>query len=135
MPSADPAVVERVGMVARGQSGLELLLLFGSRARGDASERSDWDFGYVARPDFDPLELSARLVEVLGTDRVDLADLNRAGALVRFRAARDGLVVFAANDEAYPRFWLDAVSFWCDAGPSLRRATRASLPGCLGERS
>ena len=34
--------------------GLTLLILFGSRARGDSQPASDWDFGYIASPEFDP---------------------------------------------------------------------------------
>jgi len=35
----------------------ELLVLFGSRARGEARHGSDWDFGYLADKRFDPLDL------------------------------------------------------------------------------
>ena len=28
--------------------------------------------------------------------------------------------MFAADAAAFERFWLEAVSFWCDAGPLLR---------------
>ena len=59
--------------------GLDLLVLFGSRARGDFRADSDWDFGYMAGPDFDPLALAADLGRVLASDRIDLADLQRAG--------------------------------------------------------
>jgi predicted nucleotidyltransferase len=57
---------------ARATPGLELLLLFGSRARGDAHAASDWDFGYIASPEVDSPGLLARIVEAVGSDRVDL---------------------------------------------------------------
>jgi hypothetical protein len=99
---------------------MRLLLLFGSRARGDATARSDWDLGYLAKRDFDAAEFLAQVVEVLGTDRIDLVDLARAGGQLRFRAAQNGRVVYAADQAVYPQFWLEAVSFWCDAAPVLQ---------------
>lgn len=99
---------------------LALVVLFGSRARTDATDRSDWDIGYVAGEGFERERFLADLVATLGTERVDLVDLERAGGLVRFRAARDGIPVFEATERAFARFWFDAVSFWCDAGPVIR---------------
>lgn len=61
------------------------------------------------------------LVLALGTDRVDLVDLGRAGGLLRYRVARDGRVVTERRAGAADRFRLDAADFWCDAGPLLER--------------
>lgn len=101
---------------------LRLLILFGSRARGDAGDRADWDFGYLADAGFDPDSLLADLARVLGVDRVDLVDLARAGGQLRYRAARDGRVLFEARRREFARFWTEAVTFWCDAAPVLGRA-------------
>ncbi len=111
-----PALTE----AATASPGLDLLVLFGSRARGDERGGSDWDLGYVADPRFDPDALLVTLVDRLGTDRIDLVDLSRAGAQLRFRTARDGRVLFERTAGAFGRFWLDAVSFWCDVQPILR---------------
>jgi predicted nucleotidyltransferase len=110
-----------------GIPGLTLLVLFGSRARGDNQPSSDWDFGYVASRGFDPDRLLAALVDALNSDRVDLVDLRRAGAQLRYRAARDGRVVAETANGEFARFWFDAVSFWCDVQPLLRRGYDAVL--------
>lgn len=115
--------------LARGHPGLRLLVLFGSRARGDAQAGSDWDFGYLAGDRFDFFAFLAGLVRVLGSDRVDLVDLGRAGAQVRVRAARDGRVLHAVDEAVFPRFWLEAVSFWCEAGPVIRAGYADVLAG------
>jgi predicted nucleotidyltransferase len=99
---------------------LRLVVVFGSRARGDATAASDWDLAYLANDRLDRDELLADLVRALDTERIDLVDLERAGGLVRFRAARDGVVVFESQPDAFGRFWRDAVDFWCDAGPTIR---------------
>ncbi len=96
-----------------------LLLLFGSRARDQAGEKSDWDFGYIAKPTFDDSALYTDLVLALKTDQLDLANLSRANGLLRYRAARDGKIVFALPGQ-YEKFWLQAVNFWCEVGSILR---------------
>jgi len=45
--------------------GLRLLVLFGSRARGDERADSDWDFGYLGSPSLDVDGVLATLVIVL----------------------------------------------------------------------
>jgi predicted nucleotidyltransferase len=119
--------IEACRAIATGREGLELLVLFGSRARGEARQGSDWDFGYLADERFDLLDLLPPLVTALGTDRIDLVDLTRAGALLRFRAARDGRPVFEARPGRFQEFQLEAADFWCDVEPVLRRAYDALL--------
>lgn len=121
MTSRASGDVDTLTRTAQDTPGLELLLLFGSRAREDSHSRSDWDLGYLAVGDTDPATLRARLVESLGTDRVDLADLKRAGGVLRYRAARDGRLVFEARPGVGDRFRLEAARFWCDAAPVLQR--------------
>lgn len=118
---SSPNPRELIARLAARAPGLELLVLHGSRARGDAAPDSDWDLAYLADSSFDPDELLAELVLVLGTDRIDLADLRRAGGLLRFRVARDGEPLFEARPGIFERFWLDAVHFWCEAGSIIRR--------------
>jgi predicted nucleotidyltransferase len=108
-----------IDAVAARHPGLSMLVLFGSRARGDAHASSDWDLGFIGAVEQDRLLLD--LVTVLGTDRIDLVDLERAGGVLRYRAARDGRVVFERSRAAFERFWLEAVHFWCDAYPVLQR--------------
>lgn len=106
---------------------LVLLVLHGSRARSDAHAASDWDFAYRASGRLDELGLRAALSDLLRTDDVDLVDLDRAGGLVRYRAARDGKVLLERGDGEFERFSLQAVRFWLDAAPALREGYAAVL--------
>ena len=119
---ADPSSTARLALAAGRHAALAFLLLFGSRARGDAHGRSDWDFAYVAGPGLDAVRLASDLADVLATDRVDLVDLRPAGGLLRFRAARDGRLVFEAEPGSSERFRIEACTFWCDAGRTLQQA-------------
>jgi predicted nucleotidyltransferase len=111
---------DRLARLAVRHPALRFLVLFGSRARGDATGRSDWDLGYMAGPGVDHEGLLLDVVDALGTERVDLVDLARAGAQLRFRAAGEGMLIFESEPGAFARFWLEAVDFWCDAAPILR---------------
>lgn len=106
------------------EPGLTVLVLHGSRARGDHRPDSDWDFGFLGDPDLG--RLSGRLTEILGTEAVDLVDLTRASALLRFRAAAEGRLVLGDAAE-FLRFRLQATQFWCDAGPVIRAAQDSLL--------
>jgi predicted nucleotidyltransferase len=119
------AVVE----LARKTPELELLLLFGSRARGDSHAGSDWDFGYLAGPELDPYDLLARLALLLGTDWIDLVNLNRVNGLLRFRAASEGKTLFESRKGVFERFAVEAISYWCDMGPIIKTGYEEILQG------
>lgn len=121
-PVISPPVMKALSEAACATAGLDLLLLFGSRARGDAGPASDWDFGYLATAALDVAALLATIVELVGSDRIDLADLRRASGLLRYRAARDGRPLHEARPGIADQFCLEAVRFWCDAAPVLERA-------------
>lgn len=121
-----------VAALARQTPGLELLVLFGSRARGDSRPGSDWDFAYLAGPGFDPDDLVARLVLLLDTDEVDLADLSRAGGLLRFRVAAEGRPLFESEPHRFDDFSFEAISFWCDMEPVIREAYEGVLEDLRG---
>lgn len=126
-PELDADFVAALRCLAERTQGLDLLMLFGSRARGDSHDASDWDFGYLASGDIDYPALLTGIVQAVHTDRVDLVDLTHASGLLRYRAARDGVVVFEARPRLAEAFRLDALDFWCDAGPLLQQGYAAVL--------
>ncbi len=101
---------------------MTLALLHGSRARGDARPDSDWDIGVLAGESPDLLGLAADIAAIVGTDAIDVVDLRTATALLRFRAARDGVALVERPAGAFEAFQLAAAQFWCDAGPVIRAA-------------
>ncbi len=119
-----PAELDRIDDVAAGHPALGLLLLLGSRATGTAHERSDWDFGVLPGPggDVDLPRLAADLMTLVGSDDVDVVDLTRASAVLRRDAASVGVVLVERKPDAFLEFALQALTFWCDVEPVVRRA-------------
>ncbi|MGH3931996.1 MAG: type VII toxin-antitoxin system MntA family adenylyltransferase antitoxin [Pseudonocardiaceae bacterium] len=110
---------------------IRLLVLHGSRARGEAGPRSDWDLGYLAAPGADLAALAVAITSTLRSDRVDLVDLATASALLRYRAARDGVLLLEREPDTFLGFRLEATRFWCDVEPIVRAAYDDVL-GMLG---
>ncbi len=120
-------LLDAVAAAAKATVGLELLILYGSRARGDARRSADWDFGYMANGAADVAGLLAALVEILGDDNIDLVDLDRTTGLLRFRAACDGLLVYESEFGVFDRYRLDAASFWCENVSIFERGYEETL--------
>jgi uncharacterized protein YutE (UPF0331/DUF86 family) len=125
----DRPEIEPLARLANDEPQLAVFALFGSRARGEAAEGADWDLGYLAEGPLDVDALRGNVMDTLGTDRVDLVDLARASNLLRFRAARDGVLIHESRPGAFEDFQVEATLQWCDMEPVLRRAYDDVLDG------
>lgn len=136
-PSYGSAMPDPVPLAALREAlsdvpGLELLVLYGSRARGNARSGSDWDFGYLGK--IDSPSVYDRIARVLGTNDVDLVDLTTASGLLRFQAARDGMPIAEKTSRLFDEFAITAALHWFDVEPIVRRAND-DLFGPLMERA
>lgn len=114
--------LDAIAAQAPDHPGLRLVVLHGSRARGDGAPDADWDVGVLTDGRADLAAFTASLTGLLGTDAVDVVDLDRASALLRYRAARDGIAVWEGPAGTFLEFRLAAVQYWCDVGPVIRAA-------------
>lgn len=76
-----------------------LAYLFGSRSRGTAKEKSDYDFAVLFEKDADILseiKLSLDMAEALNTlpDLVDVVALNKADSALKYRMLKEGKPVY-----------------------------------------
>jgi predicted nucleotidyltransferase len=117
---------ESIEALARS-SGIQLLALFGSRARGEAHALSDFDFAYRANATTDVPRFESGLLELLGTDRLDLVNLDRASALLRRKVAQEGVLLFQAKPSGFQDFQIEAAQFWCENVPVFQEAYRKIL--------
>lgn len=95
---------------------LKLLVLFGSCARGDNQESSDWDFAMLfdeeLRKQYEPgggwdsyrsWMILQNLLD-LGDDEIDWVDLKQASELLANAIARDGVVICEREPELFDIF-------------------------------
>jgi len=101
-------------------SDLDLVVLFGSRAKGCASESSDWDLAVLLQPNpQDPLRLfglDLELAEALGcsSDALDVVDLSRSSYLLQRVVAEDGQLLFERQPGMFAAFKSRARRQWAD---------------------
>lgn len=115
-------VFERALAEAAEGTGITLLVLFGSRVRGEVHAHSDWDFGYIGDGQSDMELVQDSFMRILGTERIDLVDLSRASALLRFQVGSEGRVILESVPGLFQQFQIETAVFWCDIEPVLRRA-------------
>lgn len=110
LPPADEAVLAKLA----GQSGLKMILIFGSRAGGKHRPDSDLDVGvwiadkaldrYTPSGRQDLRNLFAGLADALKTGNLHLVILNRASPLLLFEAASTGVPIYEAEPGCFTEF-------------------------------
>lgn len=106
------------------EEDIELLLLFGSRAKSTASPGSDRDVGVLKRSGFvEPdayLDFTYRLSRALGRGNLDVVDLRRAPPLLRYEVARTGRPLYQSDPHAFTRFQVESWKLYQDDRRTLR---------------
>ena len=104
-------------ILANSNGIVSLIVLFGSRARGDEHSQSDWDVAVLtdisdSRKRWNLLlSLSAALNGP--NDRVDIVTIEDADWGLRFRIARDGVVLYE-RDNAWCDFVEQVLTYYPD---------------------
>lgn len=107
--------------------GVGLLVAFGSAARAEPSP-ADLDLAYAAAAGerVDVLAFLDALVDLTGTDRIDLLDLDRAGVVAAARATSPCVPLFEDTDGRFAAVQLRAALRFADTR-WLREAQLAAL--------
>lgn len=119
-------VAQRLADLPLAAPDLLLLVLFGSLVKGRTRLKGDVDLGVQCDG---PADLDAMYLAIaprLGTDRVDLIDLRRAGPLLAFEVARTGRLLFERRPGAFRAFQSLASRRYCDT-VKLRQAERRAI--------
>lgn len=98
--------------ITRKIPNLKLIILFGSRARGDNGDRSDWDFAVLydqETPDSEIVsffEIPGILGEVfnISSDTIDLLDLNHCSPLAKHLVALEGKPIYESEPGQFEQF-------------------------------
>lgn len=102
---------------------LEMLLLFGSRAEANNKylrQDSDFDIAYLAKNNLD-LSKEARLIcdlmPVFKSDKIDLANIKKAGPLLLHEIFKTHKILFCADLEKYFQYQMYALRKYREAKP------------------
>lgn len=116
--------MEALAAVCR-EHDLDLVLLFGSRARGQPRPDSDSDLGVLRRsgtvPVAELLRLAGRLHEATGLPDIDLVDLRVATPLLKHRAGSEGGPLYEREPGLFNLFKVYAWKLYLDDERQLRR--------------
>jgi predicted nucleotidyltransferase len=117
---------------------LKMLVLFGSRARGDTHAKSDWDFAVTYDEklreesckdrSFAWFEIPVILEEIfqINSDQIDVVELNHCSPLIGFHVARDGKVLYEEKPGDFAKFQLKAWKHYADTA-KFRKLQRHSI--------
>ncbi|MDB9543249.1 nucleotidyltransferase domain-containing protein [Microcystis aeruginosa CS-1036] len=95
-------LVEKITAIVEKLPNLKLLILFGSRARGEHKPDSDWDFAVLyeersAQKDISSLLKIYTLLEQaleIPEDKIDVIDLKECSPILAHYVARDGQLLY-----------------------------------------
>ena len=116
--------VEKLTRALQRVPGVCLAVLFGSAARGTTHSRSDIDLGVLLEPGIDVSPAMHVALEREAGRQVGLTRLDEAPPLLRFEIARDGVVLIARDQDAWPEFRAHAMIDWWDWAPTARMMHR-----------
>jgi predicted nucleotidyltransferase len=122
--------VERLEDLRAVAPSVELVVLFGSVARGRSRPDSDLDVAVRCDGAADLDALYLLLAPRLAATLLDLVDLRRTGSLLAFQVARHGQVLYERDPGAFRSFQSLASRRYCDTD-KLRRAQRRSIHAFL----
>lgn len=130
-----PFPVDRAALEAACRElGVELLVLFGSAAKGTATAESDLDAAVVLKesevtlPRY--LDLFTRLDDLVGKGRLHLVFLQGASPLLRFQVAKTGHPFYEDPPGRFRRFQVSAFKAYQDT-VKFRRLTAACIRSYL----
>lgn len=116
---------------------LKLLVLFGSRARGEEDPSSDWDFAFLSDPDHpvdrkpfwfpgsDLLDTLSHLLQI-SDEKIDIVDLNNCSDILAHFVARDGQVIYEKIPGEFAQFQQHALKTKTDL-KEFRRKQREQV--------
>ena len=111
---------------------VQLIILFGSRAKGTTTARSDWDLAVAKTPGsyagmqyFVLQEKISELLEI-SFDKIDLIDLRTASPLLSFAVAREGQPLYESIPGMFRVFQVKASKVYADTA-KIRRLQRAYI--------
>jgi len=124
-------IVDRIFNIA--PDSINLIVVFGSRARGDHSKHSDLDIAISTSLEDkgERLKLRLQIISLLEGPKqpVDVVILEDTNWTLRHRIARDGFVIFQKNEDTWANFIEQVLIFYPDHRIFEQQFLKDSLGG------
>lgn len=130
--------VNRITTTVEKIPNLNLLILFGSRARGEHRLDSDWDLAIshdetnrqtgikeISNDYLTSLSILSDLFEI-NRDLIDLIELDRCSPLMKYQVARDGKLIYEKNTGDFLKFRVRAWKEYADTA-KFRKIQKDSI--------
>ena len=114
-------------------TGLQLVLLFGSAASGKTHKKSDLDLAFLFNTPVDLLSLTNKVIRLMHSDAIDVIDLRHASPLLKFTASKNGLLIYEKTAGLFNSFYSFAFRMYVDT-KKLRDAQTTAIHHFLHER-
>ncbi|MFQ5743874.1 MAG: nucleotidyltransferase family protein [Acidobacteriota bacterium] len=125
--------IRQVAEVIGRETGCRLIVLFGSAARRDMATPADLDLAVLPRHRLDMVAFTNQLIQTLGVQDVDVADLSRADPLLLMLVARDGVPLYEQSPGEFARFVSLAARRYADTR-KFRQMERREVVDFLARR-
>jgi uncharacterized protein len=111
-------------------SGLQLIVLFGSLAKGLRNRKSDIDLAFLYDMPFDIVQVTNHVSQLLRSDAIDIVDLRTASPLLRFSAMQNGKVLYECSQGIFSSTYSLAFRRYVDT-KKLRDAQQLAIRNYL----
>ena len=131
-------LADKITPLAEQLPNLQMLILFGSRARGEHKPDSDWDLGIsydeanrqthikeISNDYLTSLSILSELFEI-NRDLIDLIELDRCSPLTKYQVARDGKLIYEKNTGDFLKFRVRAWKEYADTA-KFRKIQKDSI--------
>lgn len=119
------ATLEALQKALNSRDDIALSFLFGSKARGDSREQSDWDIAILFKDNTNGWDNLGKQEEIrhllsqtlaINDDNIDLVDLYRGGLSINAAVVDDGIPLTGQNSLAlanfYQRVWANLEDYY-----------------------
>ncbi len=131
-------LADKITPLAEQLPNLQMLILFGSRARGEHRPDSDWDLAIshdetnrqthikeISNDYLTSLSILSELFEI-NRDLIDLIELDRCSPLMKYQVARDGKLIYEKNTGDFLKFRVRAWKEYADTA-KFRKIQKDSI--------
>ncbi len=115
------------------QPDIQLVILFGSAAKGTRHGKNDLDLAILAEEPLNLVDITNQVIALLRTSQVDVVDLRRASPLLAMEIVRGGRFLYERQAGEYVRFCSLAHRWYVDTA-KLRAAQKEAIARYLEAR-